>query len=273
MDLFSLADRKVLQRRSAVAGADGVARVSFDPVPVGAYKLRATARFQGKDLGEADDAVRSSAGPELTNASVRAEPLAELPGSPAAGPTSSRWGRSPTCRCSTHRWSRWAGARMRRSGTAGAGWWRWRCCWGRSGCCAAASATSKARRSVVEPARLPRKALRPLHSTAAPTPGLGHAPSTHRPDPEVTTGVPDPVAAGATRPGREVVGRSRPAPVLHDQGQRGSEPHLPAGIDVDGLASRSPGPNEVHPTQEGLLLDQRAGAAVAFHGAHPIRED
>jgi hypothetical protein len=40
-----------------VAGADGVARVSFDPVPVGAYKLRATARFQGKDLGEADDAV------------------------------------------------------------------------------------------------------------------------------------------------------------------------------------------------------------------------
>ena len=40
-----------------MAGADGVARVSFDPVPVGAYKLRATARFQGKDLGEADDAV------------------------------------------------------------------------------------------------------------------------------------------------------------------------------------------------------------------------
>src|SRR5262249_33129071 len=57
VDLFSLADRKVLQTRTASAGPDGVARVSFDPVPAGAYKLRATARLNGKDLGEADDAV------------------------------------------------------------------------------------------------------------------------------------------------------------------------------------------------------------------------
>jgi uncharacterized membrane protein len=79
VELFSLADRKVLQTRSAVAGSDGVARVSFDPVPVGAYKLRATARLGGKELGEADDAVAvRSTGPELADASVRTELLAEL---------------------------------------------------------------------------------------------------------------------------------------------------------------------------------------------------
>jgi uncharacterized membrane protein len=79
VDLFSLADRRVLQTRTAAAGPDGVARVSFEPVPPGAYKLRATARLEGRDLGEADDAVAvRSVGPELADASVRTELLADV---------------------------------------------------------------------------------------------------------------------------------------------------------------------------------------------------
>jgi hypothetical protein len=79
VDLFGLAERKVLQSRTASAGPDGVARVIFDPVPAGAYKLRATARLNGKELGEADDAVAvRSVGPEMADASVRTELLADI---------------------------------------------------------------------------------------------------------------------------------------------------------------------------------------------------
>jgi len=79
VDLFSLADRKVLQTRTASAGPDGIARVVFDPVPAGAYKLRATARIGGRDLGEADDAVAvRSTGPEMADASVKTELLADV---------------------------------------------------------------------------------------------------------------------------------------------------------------------------------------------------
>jgi uncharacterized membrane protein len=79
VDLFSIAQRKVLQQRTATAGQDGIARVSFDPAPGGAYKLQAQARVAGKDLGEAEDAVAvRSVGPELADASVRTEMLAEL---------------------------------------------------------------------------------------------------------------------------------------------------------------------------------------------------
>jgi hypothetical protein len=79
VDLFSVAQRKVVQERSAMAGPDGIARVSFDPAPGGAYKLHAQARLGGKDLGEAEDAVAvRSVGPELADASVRTELLADL---------------------------------------------------------------------------------------------------------------------------------------------------------------------------------------------------
>ena len=79
VDLFSLAERKVLQSRAASAGPDGVARVSFEPVPAGAYKLRATAKLNGKELGEAEDAVAvRSVGPEMADASVRTELLADI---------------------------------------------------------------------------------------------------------------------------------------------------------------------------------------------------
>ncbi|MGZ6096948.1 MAG: glutamine amidotransferase, partial [Myxococcaceae bacterium] len=79
VDLFSLAERKVLQSRVVSAGPDGVARVTFDPVPPGAYKLRATAKLNGKELGVADDAVAvRSVGPEMADASVRTELLADV---------------------------------------------------------------------------------------------------------------------------------------------------------------------------------------------------
>ena len=79
VDLFSIADRRVLQTRTAAAGPDGVARVVFEPVPPGAYKLRATARLGGRDLGEAEDAVAvRSVGPEMADASVRTELLADI---------------------------------------------------------------------------------------------------------------------------------------------------------------------------------------------------
>ena len=42
---------------------------------------------------------------------------------------------------------------------------------------------------------------------------------------------------------------------------------------MDGLGSRRAGANEVHSTQEGLLFDQRAGAAVAFHGGQATGKD
>src|SRR5262249_24887794 len=239
------------------------------------------------------------------------------PGSPGAGPTSFRWGGGPTGRCSTRPWWRWAGARTRRWGSAGDGWWRWRCSSAPSGCSAGASATSergpksccavhllrcgpllsssrtpvrsgeRASRAlqlnllatffgsplVVEPARLTREALRPLHAAAAPAPRLGDAPPAHLAHAEVAPGVAHPVAAGTAGPRREVVGRARAAAVLHHQGQGGGEAHLPPGVDVHGLACRGAGANQVHSAEEGLLFDQRAGAAVAFHGAHPIRED
>ena len=147
VELFSLADRKVLQTRSAVAGADGVARVSFDPVPVGAYKLRATARLRRQGAGRGGrrgggPLHRAGAGRCLGahRAARRVGQGHRRPGLPAPAGGAAR-----RARCSTHRWWRWGGARMPRSGTAGDGWWRWRCCWAPSGCYAGASATSERR--------------------------------------------------------------------------------------------------------------------------------
>jgi len=42
---------------------------------------------------------------------------------------------------------------------------------------------------------------------------------------------------------------------------------------MDGLGGRGARANEVHSAKEGLLFDQRAGPAVAFHGGHPTRKD
>lgn len=79
VDLFSVQERKVIASQLATTGPDGVARLEFAPPSPGAYKLLASARREGKSLGDGEDAVAVRAvGPELADASVRADLLEQI---------------------------------------------------------------------------------------------------------------------------------------------------------------------------------------------------
>jgi hypothetical protein len=79
VDLFSVKARKVVASRVATAGPDGVARVEFAPPEPGPYKVTGSAKVAGKDLGGGEDAVAvRSVGPELADASVRADWMADI---------------------------------------------------------------------------------------------------------------------------------------------------------------------------------------------------
>jgi uncharacterized membrane protein len=79
VELSSVRDHRVVDTRRATTGADGTARVSFPPQPAGAYRIHVVARSGERVLGEGDDAVAvRTVGPELTDATVRADLLTEL---------------------------------------------------------------------------------------------------------------------------------------------------------------------------------------------------
>jgi hypothetical protein len=60
-------------------GPDGVVRLEFAPPAPGPYKLVATAKKGETDLGKGEDAVAVRAvGPELSDASVRPELMAQI---------------------------------------------------------------------------------------------------------------------------------------------------------------------------------------------------
>src|SRR6185295_12029882 len=187
---------------------------------------------------------------------------------PADGPTSCRWAGFRTRRSWTRRWSRWAGARTLHSGTAGGGSSRWRCCSGRSGSSAGASATSDLVRFLLEPARLGGQPVRAVNSPAAPAPGLGDPAAAEGPQAELPEGVSHALAPGAAAPARVVGGLTGPAAVLHHQGQGLGEADLPARIDVDRRAGAGPGADEVHAAEQRLLFEERSGTAGAFHEGH-----
>ena len=122
MDLFSLADRKVLQTRSAVASTQtAMARVNFDPHPgQGVQAARDGESCGGRSSAKADDAVAvRSTGPELADASVRTELLAEL-----ARVTGGRACQLPLGRCRTSA-ARPAAGRGGSNRTRPAVWDRW----------------------------------------------------------------------------------------------------------------------------------------------------
>jgi uncharacterized membrane protein len=79
VELSSVRDRKVVATGRATTGPDGLARLSFPAQPAGAYRLHAAARSGDRVLGEGDDALAvRTVGPELTDASVRSDILADL---------------------------------------------------------------------------------------------------------------------------------------------------------------------------------------------------
>jgi len=79
VELSSVRQRRVVGTARSTTGPDGTARVSFPPQPTGAYRIHAVARSGERLLGEGEDAVAvRTVGPELTDASVRADLLAQL---------------------------------------------------------------------------------------------------------------------------------------------------------------------------------------------------
>ena len=79
VELYSVADRRVVAVQTGVAGADGLARLEFAPPAPGAYKLLGSAKRGEQDLGKGEDAVAVRAvGPELSDASVRPRLLEEI---------------------------------------------------------------------------------------------------------------------------------------------------------------------------------------------------
>jgi uncharacterized membrane protein len=79
LELSSVRDRRVVATAHATTGADGTARVSFPAQPVGAYRVHASAKSGERLLGQGEDAVAvRTVGPELTDASVRADLLSAL---------------------------------------------------------------------------------------------------------------------------------------------------------------------------------------------------
>jgi uncharacterized membrane protein len=79
VELSSARDHHLVGTGRAKTGADGTARVSFSAQPPGAYRIHAVARSAERVLGEGEDAVAvRTLGPELTDATVRQDLLAEL---------------------------------------------------------------------------------------------------------------------------------------------------------------------------------------------------
>ncbi len=79
VELSSVRERRVVATGRAATGPDGMARVSFVGQPAGAYRIHAVARSGERVLGEGEDALAvRTVGPELTDATVRADILAEL---------------------------------------------------------------------------------------------------------------------------------------------------------------------------------------------------
>jgi uncharacterized membrane protein len=79
VELSSVRQHRVVATVRATTGPDGMVRVSFPGQPAGAYRLHATAKSGERVLGEGEDAVAvRTVGPELTDATVRADLLAEL---------------------------------------------------------------------------------------------------------------------------------------------------------------------------------------------------
>jgi uncharacterized membrane protein len=79
VDLHSVKDQKVVATLVGKTGPDGVVRLEFPPPAPGAYKLLGTAKKGETSLGQGEDAVAVRAiGPELSDASVRSELLAQI---------------------------------------------------------------------------------------------------------------------------------------------------------------------------------------------------
>lgn len=65
--------------QTGTTGTDGVVRLEFEPPAPGPYKLLASAKKGETDLGKGEDAVAVRAvGPELSDASVRPELMAQI---------------------------------------------------------------------------------------------------------------------------------------------------------------------------------------------------
>jgi uncharacterized membrane protein len=79
VELSSVRERRVVATGRAITGPDGIARLSLPGQPAGAYRIHAVARSGERVLGEGEDAVAvRTVGPELTDATVRADLLTEL---------------------------------------------------------------------------------------------------------------------------------------------------------------------------------------------------
>jgi uncharacterized membrane protein len=79
VELSSVRERRVVATGRATTGPDGIARLSLPGQPAGAYRIHAVARSGERVLGEGEDAVAvRTVGPELTDATVRADLLTEL---------------------------------------------------------------------------------------------------------------------------------------------------------------------------------------------------
>ena len=76
---MSVDTQKPVAVQTGLTGPDGVVRLEFAPPAPGPYKLVATAKKGEQDLGKGEDAVAVRAvGPELSDASVRPELMAQI---------------------------------------------------------------------------------------------------------------------------------------------------------------------------------------------------
>ena len=79
VELVSVDTQKPVAVQTGQTGPDGVVRLEFAPPAPGPYKLVATAKKGETDLGKGEDAVAVRAvGPELSDASVRPELMAQI---------------------------------------------------------------------------------------------------------------------------------------------------------------------------------------------------
>lgn len=79
VELLSVATQKAVAVQTGTTGPDGMVRLEFAPPEPGPYKLLASAKKGETDLGKGEDAVAVRAvGPELSDASVRPELMAQI---------------------------------------------------------------------------------------------------------------------------------------------------------------------------------------------------
>jgi uncharacterized membrane protein len=79
VELFSVATQKPIAVQTGTTGPDGLVRLEFPPPAPGPYKLLGSAKKGETDLGQGEDAVAVRAvGPELSDASVRPELMAQI---------------------------------------------------------------------------------------------------------------------------------------------------------------------------------------------------